>query len=113
MSTVTRKVTFHNKDDKFHRSLQQKGVQVLFQDRVLYILEDDSDVVCIDCHCEVVIQVLGSVPPDNFTFLRVYRKTEDLGQSKDKRMPLQPKPKETNIIIINNNMMIQHVIEPG
>ena len=41
------------------------------------------------------------------------RKTEDLGQSKDKRMLLQPKPKETNIIIINNNMMIQHVIEPG
>jgi len=26
-------------------------------------LENDSDVVCIDCHCEVVIQVLGSVPP--------------------------------------------------
>jgi len=93
--------------------LQQKGVQVLFQDRVLYILENDSDVVCIDCHCEVVIQVLGSVPPDNFTFLRACRKTDDLGQSKDKRMPLQPKPKETNIIIINNNMMIQHVIEPG
>ena len=76
-------------------------------------LENDSDVVCIDCHCEVVIQVLGSVPPANYTFLRVYTKTEDLGQSKDKRMPLQPKPKETNIIIINNNMMIQHVIEPG
>ena len=32
----------HNKDDKFHRSLQQKGVQVLFQDRVLYILRERS-----------------------------------------------------------------------
>ena len=32
----------HNKDDKFHRSLQQKGVQVLFQDRVLYILREKS-----------------------------------------------------------------------
>ena len=120
----------HNKDDKFHRSLQQKGVQVLFQDRVLYILKERSlkskkwqnkkwntlkTILMLFVSIATVKWWYRCLEVFLLTMLHFWekKKTEDLGQSKDKRMPLQPKPKETNIIIINNNMMIQHVIEPG
>ena len=36
-------------------SLKKKSVKVLFEDDVFDVLEDDTDVVCVDGHCEVMV----------------------------------------------------------